>query len=211
MDPNILKNLGLDSKMSPNDLNLINQILTSTSGTNKSAKMTAKDRNNLINKLSSTTTLSELPQKDLKDMNEEEKKIYREELKKKLKNKQNEKKMIRTNNIGKNKDNYNDVLGKLGEMMKNIPNDVLMQTQENKQTNNNLINSDQIINNQINTDQSNKINNIDKINYIINKKYENTDTLNTDTLNTDVLNTDVLKTVGINTPNEPEDLNDYIK
>ena len=35
MDPNILKTLGLDSKMNQNDLNLLNQILSSTINGNK--------------------------------------------------------------------------------------------------------------------------------------------------------------------------------
>ena len=193
MDPNILKNLGLDSKMNSNDLNLINQILSSTNGGNNVPKMSVKDRNNLISKLSSVVTLSELPQKDIKDMNEEEKKIYREELKKKLKNKQNEQKMLRTKNIVKNNivtnksnnnNNYNDTLNKLSEMMKNIPNDILVQ---NEQINNSIcLSGEHVINDVV-------INNIsidDKINNIINKNYE--------------------KTNNSNTVNQSDDLNDYI-
>ena len=188
MDPNLLKNLGLGNNleqfgnMNQVDLGLINQILNSTMGNGKAPKMTAKDKNNLINKLSSNTTLSEIPQKDLKDMNENEKKIYREELKKKLKNKQNEKKMLRTNNITKNKNKYtnNDTLGKLSEMMKNIPTDLLL----NEIQNNNLsVNSNQDDKKQTNTisltdsnnsnsNNSNDFDSINKINYIINKNYE---------------------------------------
>lgn len=126
MDPNLLKNLGLDSSLNQNDMLLLNQILSSMGpGDNKKApKMSAKDRNNLIAKLSSNTTLNETPKKELKDMNEQEKKIYREELKQKLKNKQNELKMGRTSNLTKqqmvNNTNFTEAIGKLSEMMKDI-------------------------------------------------------------------------------------------
>jgi len=127
MDPNLLKNLGLDSSLNTNDLQLLQQILGSVGQgkNNKMPKMTAKERNNLVSKLSSNNTLQEIPKKELKDMNEDEKKIYREELKQKLKNKQNEKKMMRTSNLAKQNQiktnpDYSDAIGKLSEMMKNI-------------------------------------------------------------------------------------------
>lgn len=126
MDPNLLKNIGLDSSLNQNDMQLLNQILNSIGpgGNKKAPKMTVKDRNNLMAKLSSNNTLNEIPKKELKDMNEQEKKIYREELKKKLKNKQNELKMGRTSNLVKqkiaNEPNFNEAIGKLSEMMKNV-------------------------------------------------------------------------------------------
>ena len=126
MDPNLLKNLGLDSSLNQNDMLLLNQILSSMGpgGNKKAPKMSAKDRNNLIAKLSSNNTLNETPKKELKDMNEQEKKIYREELKKKLKNKQNELKTGRTSNLAKqkitNEPDFTQAIGKLSEMMKNI-------------------------------------------------------------------------------------------
>lgn len=126
MDPNLLKNLGLDASLSQNDMQLLNQLLSSMGpgGNKKAPKMSAKDRNNLIAKLSSNTTLNETPKKELKDMNEQEKKIYREELKQKLKNKQNELKMGRTSNFAKqqmvNNTNFTEAIGKLSEMMKDI-------------------------------------------------------------------------------------------
>ena len=131
MDPNLLKNLGLDSSLNQNDIQLLNQILSSVGpgGNKKPPKMTAKDRNNLIAKLSSNTILNETPKKELKDMSEQEKIIYREEIKKKLKNKQNELKMGRTSNLAKqkiaNQPNFNEAIGKLSEMMKNVDPSVL--------------------------------------------------------------------------------------
>lgn len=175
MDPNILKNLGLDSSLNTNDLQLLQQILGSVGqGTNsKMPKMTAKERNNLISKLSSNTTLEETPKKELKDMNEQEKKIYREELKKKLKNKQNEKKMMRTSNLVKQNQiktdtNYSDAIGKISEMMKNIntPNEI-NNINTNSDTNTNTNSYIDIKQNLTNVKQETIINNI------INKTDEN--------------------------------------
>lgn len=162
MDPNLLKNIGLDSSLNQNDLQLLQKILGSVNqGTNNNMpKMTAKERNNLMSKLSSNTTLEEIPKKELKDMNEQEKKIYREELKKKLKNKQNEKKMMRTSNLVKQNqiktnDNYSEAIGKISEMMKNIDTQTL--TQSVNQVENN-IDTQQTINNQSNNEPNIKQN-----------------------------------------------------
>ena len=90
MDPNTIKNINIDSSINHNDFQLLQQLCSTNM-----PKMTAKERNNLMAKLSSNTTLNEIPKKELKDMNENEKKNYRYELKQKLKNKQNEKKRVR--------------------------------------------------------------------------------------------------------------------
>lgn len=165
MDPNLLKNLGLDSSLNQNDMQLLNQILTSMGpgGNKKAPKMTAKDRNNLIAKLSSNETLSQIPKKELKDMNEQEKKIYREELKQKLKNKQNQLKMERTNNVNKNKminndNNYTNAIGKLTELMKNMDTSTLETLNSNKIDNGVQKESDLM--KQTNTKQETLINNI---------------------------------------------------
>ena len=170
MNPNILKNIGLDSSLNTGDIQLLQQILGSVGqGTNNMPKMSSKERNNLISKLSSNTTLDQTPKKELKDMNEHEKKIYRDELKKKLKNKQNEKKMMRNSNLIKQnqikKDtNYSDAIGKVSEMMKNIniPN-TNSNTNSNTDIKKNLTNIKQetIINNIINKTDVNKIKDVD--------------------------------------------------
>jgi len=182
MDPNLLKNLGLDGLMNQTDLNLISQLLNQSGDKNKLPKMSAKDKNNLINKLSSTSTLKELPQKELKDMNDDEKKIYREELRIKLKNKQNEKKMLRTNNFGKSKDTQKEALSKLSGMMKNIQGEVLENLNNQSDNLNNVknkSNTNETDTNETDTNGSDtnksdtkKIQNIDKINYLINKNYQ---------------------------------------
>jgi len=175
MDPDLLKNLNLDSSINQNDLQLLTQILGSIgSNGNKMPKITAKERNNLINKLSSNNTLNNIPQKELKDMNENEKKIYRQELKQKLKNKQNEKKMLRTSNLNKkntfqNDPNYSEAINKITEMMNNNP--IAPTELSNQQTNtvDTLENKESI--NLDNTKQEIMINNI--INQSSEKNNEN--------------------------------------
>ena len=99
MDPNLIKELG--GNLSQSDLTLINSLLTGENSGGKKPKISAKERNNLISKLSSFKTIEEIPKKELKDMNEEEKINYKNELRKKLKNKCNEKKILRTSNTNK--------------------------------------------------------------------------------------------------------------
>jgi hypothetical protein len=129
MDPNLFKNLGLNSSLNPNDQQLINQLLGSIGTNTKTPQMSIKERNNLINKLTSTNTLNELPKKELKDMNEEEKKIYKEELTQRVKKIQNDKKMSRTGNVSNN--NTTDVFSKITEMMKNMDPNILGQLTNN--------------------------------------------------------------------------------
>jgi len=171
MNPNLLKNLGLDSSLSNNDMQLLNQLLSYMGpGGNKNApKMSAKDRNNLIAKLSSNTTLNEIPKKELKDMNEQEKKIYREELKQKLKNKQNELKIGRTNNLVKqqmvNDTNFTEAIDKLSKMMKDINPSSLnhsndMDQLDNDSSNENNISQPNSTSQQNSTKQETLINNI---------------------------------------------------
>ena len=126
MDPKIFKNLGLLSSLNQNDMQLFNQIFNSiNNGENiNNIKISAKEQNNLISKLTSNIAFNETPKKELKDMNEQEKKIYKEELRQKIKNKQNELKIGRTCNLAKQQmatnTNYSEAIGKLSEMMKNI-------------------------------------------------------------------------------------------
>ena len=154
MDQNSLNELSLNSSISSNDLNLINKILN-TNG--KKPKISAKETNDLINKLSSTNTLKDIPQKDFKDMNENEKKIYREELKKKIKNKSNEKKMLRTN-ILNNKNNYTETLNKLSGLINNLNLDDNTDNTDN--TDNYIIDSS---NNKI-QDDKNELNQLTELN-----------------------------------------------
>ena len=70
MDINILQKLGLNSTLNSKDLDLLNQILNSSlSDKNNMPKLSARERNNLINKLTSTITTKNLPNMDLKNTN----------------------------------------------------------------------------------------------------------------------------------------------
>jgi hypothetical protein len=95
-------NLNIDSLLSKDDMNklveLLGQNSVSLGGGNskKKNKMTPQAKNMLLNQLSSHQKIQEV-QKPFKDMNEEEKKIYRDELKSRLHNKQNIFKQNRTN------------------------------------------------------------------------------------------------------------------
>ena len=133
MDPNLLN---LNSSLNPNDIQLLNQLLGSANpNSNKKAiGMSAKERNNLISKLSSNTSLEKIPIKKLEEMNESEKKIYREELRQRLKNKQ---KILRTSNLSKkntkNNNNYAEAISKITDMMKNIEPANLQQLAQSEQ------------------------------------------------------------------------------
>lgn len=95
-------NLNIDSLLSKDDMNklveLLGQNSVSLGGGNskKKNKMTPQAKNFLLNQLSSHQKIQDV-QKPFKDMNEEEKKIYRDELKSRLHNKQNIFKQNRTN------------------------------------------------------------------------------------------------------------------
>lgn len=152
MDQNVLQNLDLNSNLNPKDLELFNQILNSGGKKNKIPKMSAKDKNNLINQLSSSNTINDIPHKELKDMNEEEKNQYKMELRKKLKNKQNQKIMLRTSNF--NKKNTNNTIEKLSEIMKDIDPNALNQ-ELNQELNQGLnLGLNQELNNELNNESN---------------------------------------------------------
>lgn len=100
------QNLNLNNVLSADDLKKLTEILGNNSvlldkGSGKSKgkkknKMTPQAKNQLLNQLSSHQQI-QLNQKSLKDMNEIEKTTYREELKKRLHNKQDMFKQMRSN------------------------------------------------------------------------------------------------------------------
>ena len=97
-----LNNLNIDSLLSKSDMDklveLLGQNSVSLGGGNskKKNKMTPQAKNFLLNQLSSHQKIQEV-QTPFKDMKEEEKKTYREELKLRLRDKQNMLKQNRTN------------------------------------------------------------------------------------------------------------------
>ena len=123
MNTDILKQLGIGDNvnLSDKDMQMLTKLLSSLGTGGKKLKMTASERNNLISKLSTFQNVEEAPKKEMKDMTEDEKTVHREELKKKLRKKQNEKKMMRTSNLQKKKvlgdpsDKFKDILGTVAQ------------------------------------------------------------------------------------------------
>lgn len=181
MDIKTLQNISLNNSMNSNDLNILSKLFDNSKKNNN--KMSVKDKNNIINQLTSSSFLNELPQKDLKDMNEQEKKIYRDQLRLKLKNKQGQYKMLRTNNIAKNKNIPKD-MNKLSDIIKNFPLTSDTNTNINMDTNTNInmdTNTNMDTNISTNTNMSTntntnmgttKLQDVEKINNIINNKYD---------------------------------------
>lgn len=192
----MLNELFLKAGVSPNDLNILNQVL------NNNKNISSKDRNNLINKLSSSQQINEIPQKEFRDMNEQEKKIHKEELRKKLKNKQNEKKMLRTNHLGTNNNaKYNEAISKVSELISKSTNIINQNQNENVSKNDQQESNDSKLKSQVDLlsdmDLLSKIDfssnqgdlneskkfDINKLNEFVNKKEESEDTTNLKDIN----------------------------
>ena len=96
------QNLNIDSLLSKSDMDKLIELLGQNSvslgggNSNKKNTMTTQAKNYLLNQLSSHQKIQEV-QKPFKDMNEEEKKSHREELKARLHDKQNMFKQKRIN------------------------------------------------------------------------------------------------------------------
>lgn len=95
-------NININDMLSPEDMKKLTELLGTNSvlldkkNGKKKGKMTPQARNQLLSQLSSHQKIQE-NQKALKDMNNEEKKTYREELKKRLHSKQDMFKQMRSN------------------------------------------------------------------------------------------------------------------
>jgi hypothetical protein len=102
-----LQNLNLDGMLTADDMKKLTELLGSNSvlldkgngtskGKKKKGKMTPQTKNQLLSQLSAHQTIQE-NQKPLVEMDEHEKKAYRDELKKRLHNKQDMYKQMRSN------------------------------------------------------------------------------------------------------------------
>ena len=95
-------NININDMLSPEDMKKLTELLGTNSvlldkkNGKKKGKMTPQSKNQLLSQLSSHQKIQE-NQKPLKDMNNEEKKTYREELKKRLHSKQDMFKQMRSN------------------------------------------------------------------------------------------------------------------
>ena len=130
-----------NSGLSQNDISLLSNLMNGYAGKKKISNVNPSSINSLTNKLLKSTAPTSEPktsQKELKDMTEEEKIIYRNELKQKLRNKRNEKIISRTNksnvNIHTNNTNTPNIadVEKITEMITNISNNLINKQNEAK-------------------------------------------------------------------------------
>lgn len=120
MDPNILKQLGLNSNISPNDSKILQQLLTQMADKNGRVKMTPQERNQLMARLSNQSS-EYVPTKDISEMNEEERNYHREQLRKKLRNKINGMEQMRAGpSAAGGKKNINSALSNINQMMSGL-------------------------------------------------------------------------------------------
>jgi len=139
MNPDLASQLN-SSKLSTADIQNLMKSLSKTSLGKKGASLTPQDRNNLLSKMSSTTNSAEymVEREDpTKNMTEEEKKQYhREELRRKLREKQGKFREVRSSKVNLQK-KYSEQLNALQNL--NLPqmpvNNTENQQQQTNQTN----------------------------------------------------------------------------
>jgi len=115
MNPDLVNQLN-SSKLSTEDIQNLMKSLSKTSLGKKGASLTPQDRNNLLSKMASTTNSAEyMVEKEdpTKNMTEEEKKQYhREELRRKLREKQGKFREVRSSKVNLQK-KYSEQLNAL--------------------------------------------------------------------------------------------------
>ncbi len=95
MDPNIINQLGLNANLSGNDNILLEKVFNNLKD-GKQTKMSPQERNYLMSKLANQNSNQYVSTKDFKDMTPEEKVVHREELRKRLREKQKGLQQVRT-------------------------------------------------------------------------------------------------------------------
>ncbi len=123
MNPDLASQLN-STKLSTADIQNLMKSLSQTSLGKKGASLTPQDRNNLLSKMSSSTNSAEymVEREDpTKNMTEEEKKQYhREELRRKLREKQGKFREIRSSKVNLQK-KYTEQLSALQNLNLNLP------------------------------------------------------------------------------------------
>jgi hypothetical protein len=76
MDPNILRQLGLNSDLSGNDTVLLQKVFSGMNN-GKKVKITPQERNQLMAQLTNQNSTQYVPTKEFKDMTPDEKKVHR--------------------------------------------------------------------------------------------------------------------------------------
>jgi hypothetical protein len=116
MDPNILRQLGLNSDLSGNDTALLQKVFSGMNN-GKKVKITPQERNQLMAQLTNQNSTQYVPTKEFKDMTPDEKKVHREILKKRLREKQKNMAQMR---MGGNKQVQKNTTTSLQEMLSKI-------------------------------------------------------------------------------------------
>lgn len=115
MDPNALKQLGLDGNISSSDAVILEKVFSGLNNGNR-VKMSPQERNQLMARLSNQNSDKYVPVKDVEEMTPDERKAHREMLKKKLRDKKNNMEKVRTGGKQAQKSAMNslqDILGKI--------------------------------------------------------------------------------------------------
>ncbi len=120
MDPNILKQLGLNSDISPADAKVLQQLLSQMADKKGRVKMTPQERNQLLARLSNQSSQEYVQTKDVSEMNEEERKEYKEMLRKKMRQKINGMSQVRQGQSAMPKKKLDSALSGINQMMSGL-------------------------------------------------------------------------------------------
>ena len=122
IDLDMLKQLSLNSDLDGSDGEILRRVLAGVTSGNK-VKMTPQERNRLISKLSNQNSNEYVPTKDFSQMNEQEKLVHREALKKRLREKQKAAEQARTGKSvggGKSTKSVNNAMSGLNELLSKL-------------------------------------------------------------------------------------------
>ncbi len=121
MDPNILKQLGINSDISASDSKILQQLLSQMADKKGKIRMTPQERNQLLARLSNQSSQQFVQTKDVSEMNEQERKEYKEMLRKKMKDKLNGMAQARAGPSAMGgKKNLNSALSNINQMMSGL-------------------------------------------------------------------------------------------
>lgn len=121
MDPNILKQLGINSDISPSDAKILQQVLSQMADKKGKIRMTPQERNQLLARLSNQSSQEFVQTKDVSEMNEQERKEYKEMLRKKMRQKLNGMSQARHGPSAMGgKKNLNSAVSNINQMMSGL-------------------------------------------------------------------------------------------
>ncbi len=132
MDPNILKQLGINSDISAPDAKVLQQLLSQMADKKGKIRMTPQERNQLLARLSNQSSQEFVQTKDISEMNEQERKEHKEMLRKKMKDKINGMAQARAGPSAVPKKNLDSVVNNISQMMTGLNSSVGSNTSINE-------------------------------------------------------------------------------